>query len=147
MNPTPGLVLPGYYRYYGTPVKLVETPEGGIRGWKVSMDHGGWEKANGIIDEILFARGGEIYSHSPEEFVQVVEGYRAHYLTGEGPIFALYETVNAIAAAEERERRYLTAKEIALLDGIRRKTFVMFEEQLQRQGDPGADPSVGQAQG
>lgn len=146
MSGTPGLVLPGFYRYFGTPVKLVESPHGGIRGWRLSMDHGGWDEANDIIDEILFAVGGEIYKLSREDFVQAVESYRAHYLPGDGPIFALYETVDAITDAEERERRCLTDEELALVRGIRRKTFVMFEEQLRRQGDPGADPSVGQRQ-
>ncbi|GLY21927.1 hypothetical protein [Micromonospora sp. NBRC 101691] len=145
MTPTPGLVLPAYARYYGTPVKMVETPDGGMCAWRVSIDNGGWEKANELIDEILFAREEEIFTLSPEEFVQAVERYRARYLSGQGPIFALYETVKAIVDVEERERRYLDDRERALVRGIRRKTFVMFEEQLRQQGDPGADPSVGQA--
>lgn len=144
MSVAPGLVLPSFYRYFGTPVKLVDAPEGGIRGWQLSMDHGGWNEANDIIDEILFAVGGEIYKLSRQDFVQAVETYRAHYLSGDGPVFALYETVNAIIDAEEREHRHLTDVELALVRGIRRRTFVMFEEQLRRQGDPGADPSVGQ---
>ncbi|MFI6821678.1 hypothetical protein ACIBJE_12100 [Micromonospora sp. NPDC050187] len=143
MNVAPGLVLPGYYRYYGTPVKMVETPGGGMCAWRLSNGHGGWIRANDIIDEILFARAGEISKLSSEDFVQAVERYRAHYLSGRGPIFALYETVKAITEVEERENRYLNDRERALVRGIRRKTFVMFEEQLQQQGDPGADPGIG----
>ncbi|MEU5722565.1 hypothetical protein [Micromonospora sp. NPDC047738] len=47
-----------------------------------------------------------------------------------------------------RQREYFwaalpfTAEEAALIKGIRRRTFVMFEEQLQRAGDPGADPTI-----
>ncbi|XTZ18382.1 hypothetical protein ACQSSU_13960 [Micromonospora echinospora] len=145
MNVAPGLVLPGYYRYYGTPVKMVDTPDGGMCAWRISIDSGGWEKANEIIDEILFAREEEIFRLPAEEFVQAVESYRAHYLSGRGPVFALYETVKAITDVEEREGRYLDDRERALVRGIRRKTFVMFEEQLRQQGDPGADPSVGRA--
>ncbi|WBB77355.1 hypothetical protein O7606_13725 [Micromonospora sp. WMMD882] len=128
-------------------MKIVETETGGMRAWKLSSRHGGWEAANDIIDEILFAVGGEIFVLPREEFVQEVERYRAYYLSGEGPVFALYETVDAvITQAEDREKRYLNDDELALVHGIRRKTFVMFEEQLQRQGDPGADPSVAQPQ-
>lgn len=146
MNGTPGLKLPAYFRYYATLVKMVRGRDGQIQAWRVSMDSGGWQNANELIDEILFAVGGEISTLTAESFVQEVERYRARYLAGEGPIFALYDTVKAITAAEQRERRYLTPEERAIVQGVRRKTFVMFEEQLRRQGDPGADPSVGQRQ-
>lgn len=139
-----GLSLPAYFKYYAAPVKMVETPDGGIAAWRVSIDDGGWKSANEIIDEILFAVGGDIDALSRDEFVQRVERYRGHYLTGDGPVFALYETVKAIIDAERRESRYLTSEEIALVRGLRRKTFVMFEEKLQREGDPAADPSLAQ---
>ncbi|SCE79112.1 hypothetical protein GA0070618_0957 [Micromonospora echinospora] len=145
MSGAPGLRLPSYFRYYASPVKLVEVPGGGVRAWRVSIDTGGWEPANNLIDEILFAVGGEVFPLSAADFVQEVERYRARYLTGDSPIFALYETVKAITDAERQERRYLSPHERALVNGIRRKTFVMFEEQLRQQGDPGADPTVGQA--
>lgn len=142
MSAMPGLQLPSYFRYYDAPIKIVVTPAGTMQAWRVSIKTGGWESVNELIDEILFAVGGEIFVDSVEEFVQEVESYRAHYLSGDGPIFALYETVDAIIAAEEREQRYLTDEEVALVEGIRRKTFVMFEEELQRRGDPAADPSL-----
>ncbi|SCL35351.1 hypothetical protein GA0074692_4070 [Micromonospora pallida] len=144
MSGFPGLRLPSYFRYYASPVKLVEMPGGGVTAWRVSIDTGGWESADDLIEEILFAVGGEIFSLSSDDFVQEVERYRARYLNGDGPIFALYETVKAIVEAERSERRYLTDRERALVRGIRRKTFVMFEEQLKQQGDPGADPSLGE---
>ncbi|MEV6372640.1 hypothetical protein [Micromonospora musae] len=125
-------------------MKIVATPEGGARVWKVSIDTGGWVEQNQLFEEILLAIGGEIFTRSVDEFVQEVEAYRGHYLRGEGPIFALYETVRAITDAQARERRYPTPTEIALIEGVRRRTFVMFEEELQRAGDPGADPSLGQ---
>ncbi|SCL19260.1 hypothetical protein [Micromonospora inyonensis] len=144
MNGVPGLRLPSYFRYYTSPVKLVEAPGGGLMAWRVSIDTGGWESADDLIEEILFAVGGEVSTLSAADFVQEVERYRARYLDGEGPIFALYETVKAITDVERRERRYLTPRERAIVNGVRRQTFVMFEEQLQQQGDPGADPSIGQ---
>ncbi|TWH68513.1 hypothetical protein JD77_03506 [Micromonospora olivasterospora] len=110
--------------------------------WRLSSSTGGWQERNDLFEKIVFAIGGEVFSSSPEEFVQDVEEYRAHYLSGEGPIFALYETVKAIVDAEEREGRYLTETERAIVQGIRRRTFVMFEEELQRAGDPGADPTI-----
>ncbi|MEU8296806.1 hypothetical protein AB0C04_05910 [Micromonospora sp. NPDC048909] len=142
MTGMPGLVLPSYYLYYASPVKIVATPDGGARVWRISIDTGGWLEENELFSEIVFAVGGEIFSRRVEEFVQEVEAYRSHYLSGEGPVFALYETIKAIEEVAEQERRDLTAREIALIRGIRRKTFVIFEEQLQRAGDQGADPGL-----
>ncbi|MGC4808194.1 hypothetical protein [Micromonospora sp. DT233] len=142
-NPTPGLVLPSYHLYYAAPAKIVESAEGGIVVWRVSIDTGGWRRQDEILFELLFAGAGyDIVRIPPARFVQEVEAYRGDYLSGEGPIFALYETVEAIVDAAQRENRNLTERESALVEGIRRKTFVMFEEQLQQQGDPGADPTI-----
>ncbi|RKN23570.1 hypothetical protein D7147_00450 [Micromonospora musae] len=144
MTDFPGLVLPSYHIYYASPVKIVATPEGGARVWRVSIDTGGWVEQNRLFEEILLAVGGEIFTRTAEQFVQEVEAYRAHYLTGEGPVFALYDTISAIRSTAEEQGRRLTTEETALIKGVRRRTFVMFEEELQRAGDPGADPSLAQ---
>ncbi|MCG5460306.1 tRNA pseudouridine(13) synthase TruD [Micromonospora sp. MED01] len=141
-----GLLLPSYYLYYQSPVKIVETLDGGARVWRVSIDTGGWHEKNDIFMEITLGVGGEIFRRSPEDFVQEVERFRAHYLEGEGPIFALYETVQAVRDVAKAEDRHLTPKEQALIRGIRQRTFVMFEEQLRAAGDPGADPDIARVQ-
>ncbi|MGQ5260221.1 hypothetical protein ACTWLT_05635 [Micromonospora sp. ZYX-F-536] len=138
----PGLVLPSYYLYYQSPVKIVETPDGGARVWRVLIDTGGWQEKNDLFVEITLGVGGEIFRRTAEDFVQEVEAFRAHYLTGDGPIFALYETVRSLQDLADAEGRHLTTKERALVRGIRRRTFVMFEEQLRAAGDPGADPGL-----
>ncbi|SCF35733.1 hypothetical protein GA0074695_6027 [Micromonospora viridifaciens] len=137
-----GLDLPAYYDYYHTPVKMVPTPEGGLAAWQLDRRTGGWKSANDIVDEILFAMGGDIFVRTAERFVQRTEAERGRYLKGDGPIFALYETVNAIEDVARAEGRPFTVEEAALIKGIRRRTFVMFEEQLQQAGDPGADPTI-----
>jgi hypothetical protein len=137
-----GSDLAGYYDYHKTPVKIVPKPGGGLAVWRLDRRTGGWKPANDIIDEILFAMGGDIFVRTAEQFVQRTEEERGRYLKGEGPIFALYETVNAIENAAIAEGRPYTMEEAALVRGIRRRTFVMFEEQLQQAGDPGADPTI-----
>ncbi|MBM0279595.1 hypothetical protein [Micromonospora tarensis] len=141
----PGLVLPSYYLYYQSPVKIVKTAEGGARVWRVSIDTGGWQEKNDLFSEIVFDIGGEVFPRSAEDFVQEVEAFRAHHLKGEGPVFALYETVRAIHNQADAEARHETPRERTLIRGIRQRTFVMFEEQLRAAGDPGADPDVGRA--
>jgi hypothetical protein len=138
----PGLVLPYYGTYGKLPFKIVETPSGGMQAWRLDWETGGWKPANDRIDKVLFAVGGEDGPLTREEFVQETEMWRAHYGHGEGEIKALYDTVRAIFAKAREEGRRLTDEERALVRGIRRKTFVMFEEKLQREGNPGADPSI-----
>ncbi|MEW2430215.1 hypothetical protein AB0877_19590 [Micromonospora sp. NPDC047644] len=145
MAQMPGLVLPSYYLYYQSPVKIVETPDGGARVWRVAIDTGAWQEKNDLFSEIVFDVGGDIFRRTAEDFVQEVEAFRAHYLKGEGPIFALYETVRSIELLADAEARHETPKEQALIRGIRQRTFVMFEEQLRAAGDPGADPDIGRA--
>lgn len=140
-----GLLLPSYYLYFRSPVKIVETPDGGARVWRVSIDAGGWHEKNEIFTEITLGVGGDIFRRTPEEFVQEVERFRAHYLEGDGPIFALYETIQAVRDMAKAEDRHLTSKERALIHGIRQRTFVMFEEQLRVAGDLGADPDIARA--
>ncbi|MFG1673183.1 hypothetical protein [Micromonospora sp. NPDC049282] len=140
-----GLSLAGYYDYYDTPVKILPTTEGGLAAWRLDRGTGGWQRANDIIDEIAYAMGGEIFVRSAGRFVQRVEEERGLSLKGDGPVFALYETVRAIEEQAVAERRAYTPDEAALIRGIRRRTFVMFEEQLQRAGDPGADPTIASA--
>lgn len=137
-----GVRLPMFFSYYDSPLKLVETPGGGVAGWRLSPDTGGWRPANDLIDRVLFAGGTEVHQVSRDEFIWNTEHDRGRYLTGDGPVFALYDTVRAMEDAVRRERRYPTPREQALISGIRRRTFVMFEEQLQRAGDPGADPTI-----
>ncbi|WP_405092527.1 hypothetical protein OG767_06070 [Micromonospora sp. NBC_01392] len=142
MRPLRGLNLPKFFNYYESPVKLVGTAEGAVAAWRLSRESGGWREASKLIDKVLFLGGDEINEISRDEFVQLTEQGRGRYLRGEGPVFALYETVRGLEDTIREERRYPTTREQALIRGIRRRTFVMFEEQLQRAGDPGADPGI-----
>jgi hypothetical protein len=134
--------LPSYYTYHERPVKIVETDDGGMRAWALDWDTGGWAKANQLIDPILFAIGGDVFKVPPDDFVDAVEFQRSRRLSGDAPVFALYDTIRSIADAADRENRRLTLEEKALIKGLRRKTYRMFEEELRRQGDPAADPDL-----
>jgi hypothetical protein len=147
MNIPAGLELPAFYSYYETPVKFVQAADGGVAAWRLSKDTGGWLSADHLIRQILFVGGDEIEELTREQFVQLTEHDRGYYLRGGGPVFALYETVRAIHDTLARESRYPTPTETALIAGIQRRTFVMFEEELQRAGDPAADPSLAQQSG
>jgi hypothetical protein len=140
MNPTPGLVLPSYYEFHTRPVKLLESPAAGMTAWALDWDTGGWVRATHLVDEILFAIGGDVFKVSPANFVDLVESTRGRFLKGDGPVFALYETIESIIASAEGRR--MTPEELALIRGLRRKTYRMFEEALRQRGDPAAEPDL-----
>ncbi|WP_326549387.1 hypothetical protein [Micromonospora sp. NBC_01813] len=137
-----GPILPLYFDYFGAPGKMVETPDGGMTAWRLSRTTGGWEPAVGLIDEILRSTHPEISSLSQDRFVQRTEAVRGFYLSGDGPAFALYALINDIRETAEEDRRRITDYERDVIRGLRRKTYVMFETELQRRGDPAADPSL-----
>jgi hypothetical protein len=143
----PGLVLPSYHKYYAAPVKIVETPDGGVAAWRLTTSSAAWLAADDLIDEILFAIGGEVFPLDAAGFVDYTEEYRAHYGLAEGAIAALYETVDGIIEAAHRERRGLTKTESAMVRGIRRRTYRMFEEKLRAEGNPAADPDLLEREG
>ncbi|WP_433495077.1 hypothetical protein ACQP26_05135 [Micromonospora sp. CA-248089] len=134
--------LPAYFEHYDTPVKLVAAPQGSYAAWKLDRRTGGWRPADDLVDDVIGGIGGEIYVRSADAFVQHVEQLRGRYLRGEGEIFALYERVRAIGEQAVGAKRSCTSEEAALIKGIRRRTFVMFEKQLQQAGDPAADPTI-----
>lgn len=140
----PGLSLPYYFVYRKFPGKMVSSPNGGAAIWRISADTGGWSPRNDIADEILHGTTTDVSEISRAEFVQRTEWTRGRYLRGDGPVHALYETIRAVEESAEAEKRKLTDTERALVEGLRRKTFVMFEEELRRRGDPAADPSLAQ---
>ncbi len=129
---------PMYVTYYKLPAKVVREAEG-LMMYRFDTRTGGWTKANDAVDEVLFATGGESGQVTFEQFVQLVEAARARYLTGDGPVFALYDTIRAIEDTAATQPRPLTPTEQALVAGTRRRTYAMFEAELARQGDPGAD--------
>ncbi|MDR7279181.1 hypothetical protein [Catenuloplanes atrovinosus] len=138
----PGLALPYYFLYYKVPGKMVATSEGGAAIWRLSGEAGGWEPRNDIADDILYGTTQEVNVLTREEFVQKTEAVRGRYLRGEGPVFALYDTIRGIEEVAEAENRRLSDRERLLVEGLRRRTYVMFETELLAQGDPAADPTL-----
>ncbi|HYN97745.1 MAG TPA: hypothetical protein VES42_28225 [Pilimelia sp.] len=133
---------PSYYRYNKSPVKVMfpddyENP--GI--WRLSIDTGGWKSVDSLVlIELQSDVGGEVDRIDRKRFIDLTESERAYYLRGDGPIFALYGTIAALEDQAISEGRPLTQNERAMIHGLRRKTYAMFERELHQRGDPGADP-------
>ncbi len=131
--------LPAYFSYYQRPVKFLATPDGGMAAYRLSWQDGGWEPADDIANEVIGAVGGEISELDRDRFIDLTERNRAELLRGDGPVYALYETVNAMVTDARNSGRVLTPEEKALVRGVRRRTYAMFEAELARRGDPAAD--------
>ena len=132
---------PMFYKYYAQTYRIDSTPEGGLTGTILDLDTGLFKEDNSHIREVIWAttesdiRG----PYDEERFVQETERERGYHLTGDGPIFALYETVNGLyEQARKRENRRLEPQEAALIQSIYKRTFKMWEDEAARRaaGEP-----------
>jgi len=134
---------PSYYLFRRRPVKILPGPGGEAALWWLDLRTGAWVQDPDLVREIADGdRAEQPAPLTPHQFVDVVEAMRAARLTGDGPVFALYETINAVYAIAEAEQRRLTPEEMALLAGLRPRTYRMFEEELASQGNPAAQPDL-----
>ncbi|WP_240686781.1 hypothetical protein [Amycolatopsis suaedae] len=108
-------------------------------GYLHNWDTGRFDQRTDLIDKVLFATSTPDISRLDEdEFISETESNRSRYLSGDGPIFPLYETIRALYAAAKSEGRRLTAEEWALVMNLRRRTIRMWEDEFARQaaGEP-----------
>src|SRR5215217_7992041 len=94
---------PRYYRHYATPVQLEIPPGGGYVAYSLDWRTGRFVEDNAKIDDVLWAQAGEIGPVSYEDFVEDTEELRRENLQGDGPIFALYGTIDAMESVADEE--------------------------------------------
>lgn len=130
---------PSYYEYYKSTYVIETDSEGDWIGYRLNTETGEFDLDNRPIPEILFATStSEVASLDYDDFVWTTEEVRGD-LRGDGPVFALYETINAIYEQAAREgRKSITREELALIKSIRRRTFKMWEDEAARRaaGEP-----------
>ena len=128
-----------FFKYYAQTYRIDRTPGGRRRGTILNLTTGLFEEDTENLGEVL---GATTTSHikglSEERFVQETEIERNHFLSGDGPIFALYETVNGLYALARKEERRIGPQEIALIRSLYQRTFKMWEEEAARRaaGEP-----------
>ncbi|SDC22811.1 hypothetical protein [Actinokineospora iranica] len=133
--------LPMYWEYHGTAFKLEAGPEGEWVGSLLNPETGLFDRDDRPTLDCLFATTTSYITTKPfEEFVWTSERVRSYHLTGDGPIFALYDTIKAIRGQAEAENRRLTGEELAMVKSIYRRTFTMWEEEQKRR-EAGEPPS------
>jgi hypothetical protein len=130
---------PMYFKYFAQPYRVDSTPDGGLMGTILNLRTGLFEEDNSHIREVIWATdSSDISTLSEKRFVQASEAARNDRLSGEGPIFALYETVNGIYALARKEDRRLEPQEVALIRSIYERTYKLWEEEAARRaaGEP-----------
>src|SRR5436190_11893040 len=128
-----------YFKYFAQTYRVDSTPDGGLMGTILNTRNGEFVEDNSHIREVIWATTeSDIRTLTEERFVQETEFERNHHLTGDGPIFALYETVNGLYAQARKEERSMEPQESALIRSIYKRTFKMWEEELERRatGEP-----------
>jgi hypothetical protein len=133
---------PMFYKYYAQTYRIDSTSDGGLKGTILNLRTGFFEQdqdSSHILELIWSTTESNIHGpYSEEKFVQETEFERSHYLTGDGPIFALYDTIKGIDDVVRREERRRTPQEVALIQALRKRTFKMWEDEAARRaaGEP-----------
>ena len=126
--------FPEYYLYEEIPVVFIEPPDGGLDCLALSRTTGGFERDMRFVHKIRFGTTADIQELDRAEFIQHVEKYRGEHLRGDGPAFALYETIEALEANARSQRKPLGDAEAALVRTLRFESHELFEKSLREKG-------------
>lgn len=121
-----------YFSYYRSPFFTKIEPDNSERGYLLNPISGDFDERSDLINEVMFATTEDIHVRSRDDFIVNTEEFRAHYLRGDGPIFALYETITGIYEQREAENRRFSDQERALIRTLRHRTFQMWTEEFER---------------
>ncbi|HEX2312748.1 MAG TPA: hypothetical protein VHJ17_03390 [Thermomonospora sp.] len=126
-----------YYLYEEWPVVFVEPPGGGLDCLAMDAATGEFRREMRYYRDIRQKLDADVDRVSRDEFVQWVERQRGRHVKGEGPVFALYDTIQAIQDSARDAGRTLTAEEQALIRTLRIRTHALFEEAIRERGGTG----------
>ncbi|HET6289119.1 MAG TPA: hypothetical protein VFG15_20525 [Amycolatopsis sp.] len=132
--------IPVYFDFYHSTYRVDTTPDGSLAGYLLNLRTGRIDEDNSRIRTVLHAREEDIEVVGEDRYVELTEARRAHHLRGDGPIFALYETIQAIHDAADQASRPLEPAEDAMIRVTRARTFRMWEQEFARR-DAGEPPS------
>ncbi|OLT10820.1 hypothetical protein BJF79_25450 [Actinomadura sp. CNU-125] len=96
-----------------------------------------------FVYKIRFGTTADIQELDRTEFIQHVEKYRAEHLRGEGPVFALYETIEALEANARSQRKPLGDAEAAVVRTLRFESHELFEKSLREKSLTGTPDAPG----
>jgi hypothetical protein len=125
---------PQYYVDEQRPVVFAQRADGGLDVLALSPETGGFERDKSYAEKIWLGTTANSETVSREEFVQRVEEYRRRHLTGEGPVFAVYETIAGVLDNARAAGRWPTDEGKALVPSLRAHVHELFEADLRGRG-------------
>ncbi len=127
---------PQYYLFNDIAVKIVLTESGGATGFIMQPFSGKFKRDGRLVAKMLLGMGNSADPATKDEFVEAAELDRLKYLRGDGPQFAIYETIKGIFAAAKEEDRAPAPEEWALVRSLYRQTYAMWAAEWGDEGDP-----------
>lgn len=131
---------PSYHQHYASTIRLEEDDQGNVTGRILNLYTGAFDEATPEqIDDVLGSRGNMDFRELTEDaFILETERERRRRLRGDGTIFAIYDVIDALYGTAKDEGRKVTREEAALIVGLYRRTFPLWEEEFARQaaGEP-----------
>lgn len=131
--------FPEYLRLFHSPTKVV-VKDGRPVGYMLSHFTGKFEYVGSVGRYVPTGGGVNVDEISKEQFIEETEIERARVLTGDGPQFAIYETIRAIRTDAREEERLLTEGERRLIASLYRQTYAMWAAEWGEEGDPPDHP-------
>ena len=132
--------LPMFFRYHGLTYRVDGTPDGGLTGHLLNLRTGRIDEDASHVHEVLFAMGEDVTVLDEAGYVELTEIKRSRALRGDGPIFALYDAIQAVYDKAREESRRLEPEEHALLHSMWTRTFALWVQEFARR-DAGEPPS------
>ncbi|WP_018681003.1 hypothetical protein [Actinokineospora enzanensis] len=125
-----------YYRYGSTTYRIEQDENREERGYLLNLETGVFQRNDDLIDEVTGATTTSYITRTHfDNFVRYSEGVRQR-LRGEGPAFALYDTIQAIHDKLQAEGRIqFEPAEAALVQAIHKRTFPLWEEDERRRAE------------
>ena len=121
---------PQYFKCFNKTYKVDRDGEGNLTGFLLNVRTGEFDENSAHLEKVLQNElPSNFRSLTEAEFVTETERERAFYLRGEGPVFALYATVEGMRRQAKEEGRALTVQEESFLASVQRRTFGMWEAQ------------------
>ncbi|WP_020416207.1 toxin glutamine deamidase domain-containing protein [Amycolatopsis sp. ATCC 39116] len=121
---------PQYFKCFNKTYRVDRDGDGNLTGFLLNVRTGQFEENSTHLEKVLQDElPSNFRSLTEAEFIAETERERAFYLRGEGPLFALYATVDGMRKQAKEEGRALTAQEESFIESVQRRTFGMWEAQ------------------
>ncbi|CAM3649791.1 hypothetical protein KIPE111705_18820 [Kibdelosporangium persicum] len=127
-----GIETPQYLRVHAQTYRIDRGEDGNVHGYLLNLSTGDFDQDDSLIAEVMLDMGGDVHVLDENRFIDETEIARANHLVGDGPIFAVYQTIDGLYDQAAAEGRGVGDQELALITALRRRTFALWAEDFAR---------------